>query len=767
MKATFLAAAAPLTKTFTLEDGQLKKTSHPRIMDCSSYEHDFEDIETLHACLLAHAAEGHCFLKGSVKRPLVNESRAGMTDLNEVTRVLLLDLDGLKQITTVDDFMGQVKLQDCDHIVQYSSSMGVVRDRGLSAHVTVLLDKPWHQTMLKQWLINVNLTNYALRANLGLTRTGNALRWALDVSTCQNDKLIYIAPPILGPGVVDTFKDDRIQLVKRAKRFANLESLGPIPSAAANKVAVEAVLNELREKSGLPKRKRITFKTEGQVEYMTRPDQAVVTGVKHERGFVYLNLNGGDSWGYYHPEGNPEFVHNFKGEPIYKTSELAPDYWVDARKEAGKPRIAENGLLYLAFRDFETAVYYNGMWNKETNELTLAVARGPEQLRDFLMQHGQPIGEFIPDWNVIFDPSTLVAVNTEKKTVNLFQPTRYMLMPKDPTAKVPPLTKRILLSLLGDDEECYERLLNNLAVMLQYRTMPGTAWVFHGTERTGKGLFLNKILWPLFGHVTAKRTREFDSPFNDFVKDNLILWVDEAEVLLHKDSGMIVQDFKNYIKEPKISVRRMYMPPKMMKNHLAVFLAANKDEIISVPKDDSRYNVAPFQKNKLFITLEEYDHGIEAGLEEFAKYLMTREADKIKAMVPLNNLAKEQLRYQNTTSIDLVCTAIVDGDFAFLWEQRPQRHLKDGINSIADAVAGRYMKLMKEIVGGKSTLIREEVFDILAWTVGDQSQSPLKFTSTVKHHGIMFTPTSRDGKSVRGIKVEWRISDDLKKEVLT
>jgi hypothetical protein len=56
-----------------------------------------------------------------------------------------------------------------------------------------------------------------------------------------------------------------------------------------------------------------------------------VSGVRRARGFVYLNLNGGDSWGYYFPESNPEILHSFKGEPPVRLADIAPDFWEKAR----------------------------------------------------------------------------------------------------------------------------------------------------------------------------------------------------------------------------------------------------------------------------------------------------------------------------------------------------------------------------------------------------------------------------------------------------
>lgn len=764
MKATFLAAAVPLTKTFTLENGQLKKSGHPRIIDVSSFEHEFEDIETLYSCIQAHAEEGHSFLKGGVSRQLTNESRAGASDLNAPTQVLLLDLDGIKGVSNTQQLLDQLRLGDVDHIVQYSSSMGVIPERGQSAHVFMLIDKPWYPGMLKQWLMHMNLTNFILRQNLGLASTCNALRWALDVSTCQNDKLIYIAPPILGPGVVDHFEGDRIQLIKGAKRYAELGALGPIPSAEANRIASEAALNDLREKAGLPRRKRLSFTSSGPIEYMARPDQAVVTGVKKERGFVYLNLNNGDSWGYYHAESNPEFIHNFKGEPVYKTSELLPEYWAEARKEINTPRFDQSGTIFLAFRDFRTAAYWNGTWNKGTNALDLHQARGSEQIRDFLKQHGQPVGDFIPDWNVIFNPSSTVSIDTVAKTVNTFQPTRYMLL-KPGITEVPPLIRRIFFHALGSDDEAYEHFLNWLAVAFRYRTMTGTAQVLHGVQGTGKGLMRNRVLAPLFGYVEAKRTREFDSQFNGWLEKTLILWIDEAEIALQPGHSLIESDLKNYITEPVVSIRKMHMLPYLTDNYMSLILASNKGQIITIDPSDRRFNVAPFQPRGLVISKEEVAR-ISDELEAFASYLLTRTADTEIARIPLNNPAKQKLIHIGMASIDVVCNAILTGDFAFLWDQRPLEHLKEGSGNVeGDILGGKYIRLMKEIaLDRRKVLIREEVQTILAWTIGGISPSPYKFASTIKHHGIILESTSRDGKSVRGIKVDWKISGELIQE---
>lgn len=765
MKINFLQASVPLTKTFTLEDGEIRKVGHPRVIEYVSHEESWASIEDLHGLLIKHADKGHCLLKGNLSRPLLNESRAGTTDANAMTHFIVLDLDGLKGVENVESFLRLVGLDGVDYIVQFSSSSGVIPSRGISAHILIRLDRGYPPALLKQWLMHLNSTVPILRKELGLTRTGNALRWVLDVTTCQNDKLIYIAPPVLGEGVVDKFVGERIALVKKQNRTFTLPT--NLPSPEAIKVAANAALAQLREQSGLPKRTAVTFKREGPVEFMSKPDQAIVTGVKHDRGFVYLNLNGGDSWGYYHSENNPKFIHNFKGEPVFKTSELLPDYWGEVRDAVNDVRVDSSGTVFLAFRDFRTSTYWNGTWTPDENALTLAPAKTKDQLKDFLIQHRQPVGDYIPDWQIHFDPQTATIVDLEARTVNTFEPTEFMGLKPVAKYSIPPIMHKTILHALGGDEECLEHFLNGLACIFRYREKNGTAWVMHGNQGTGKGALLNKILRPLFGStVVYSRTRDLDSTFNGQMEKALILWVDEAEVALQRGASLITADLKGYITEPSISIRRMHMMQYEARSYMNVILASNKGEIITIDPSDRRFNVAPFQPNKLELTTEEYEEGLASELPRFAEYLTSRPADKEIARTALNNQAKQKMINIGMSSTEVVSKALLEGDFKFLWEQRLTGQIPAG-NASRSMLSEQYSKLLREIAEGKKPyLTREEVMIVYQHSVGMKDESVYKFVSTVKHKGIEFEATKVDGKSMRVFKVDWKMDEELKKEIL-
>lgn len=759
MKAYFLEAQVPLTKTFTLENGELKKIGHPRIVDYTSHEEQYDTLEQFTQLLVKHAKSNHCLLKGGLTRPLQTESRAGTTDPSAATRILCLDLDGARGFDTPNDFLKAIELHDIDHVIQYSASMGVDPDRGLSAHIFMLLDREIAPALLKQWLMHINLTNPTLRAGITLTRTSNALRWPLDISTCQNDKLIYIAPPICEQGVVDGFKGKRIQFVKRTRRALTLVSTA---NAEINKRETELVLAKLREQAGLPKRRKTELKIKQSVEYMPNPDKAIVTGIKRERGFIYLNLNGGDSWGYYHPENNPRFIFNFKSEPAYLTQELLPDYWAEINSRTESE--SSSGHVYLAFRDFKTGSYWNGVYHTETKHLQLSQARTKTQLIDFMKQHGQPVGDFIPDWSVVFDPHLDAIVDIDNKIVNLYEPSTFMRMAPKPNRIVPPTITRVIKHALGNDDDAFEHFMNWLACIAQYKCRTMTAWVLHGTQGTGKGVMLHRILAPIFGerYVVTKRMEELDSQFNAYMEHCFILLVDEAQMSALQRSKTINASLKNYIVEPRISIRRMHTTAFMAENFMNLIFASNMPDPVIIDPEDRRFNVALFQPTRLELTPAEFD-ALDSELELFYHYLMTRTADREKARIPLNNSAKQQMANMSRASIDFAIEALQKGDLQFFIECLPSDTTI--LARFDEDRANNYKALLERIVKDEPTAItRDELFVLLDYVVGGMPRAPHKFTNLLKYHKCHIETVWRNGKSQRGVKVHWKTPQSLEIE---
>lgn len=771
MNLYFLEATVPLTKSYGKSStGQLVKTPYPFVWEFTSIEESCTSLVQFERLLTQHATQGHCLLKGTIGRDLVRESRAGSTDTNASTEWLVLDLDGLPETIdfttpsghttsaplTIDLFLKELGLEDISYIVQWSASYGIENWR-LRAHIFILLNKPYAAPLLKQWLIQKNHEVPLLSRAMSLTKTGNSISWPLDVSACQNDKLIYIAPPAL-KGIKDPMaKTPRIQLVRR--KHEKLALTTTINSSTKNRELTHKRIKELREEAGLPERK-ITYKMHGTTEVMLKPDEAVITETKVERGFVYFNLNGGDSWAYYHPEDNPDYIHNFKGEPSYLTKELLPEYWQQLTGTGSATRTSSSGLTYLAFLDRQTGVYWRGTYEAASDLLDITPARNETQLRHFAKQYGVPLGDFIPEWDLVFDPQDLVRVDVQNRRVNKFQPTPYMLNAgTKPPKAVPKVISKVMNNALGDDPEIVEHFINWLATIVQTRDRTRTAWVLHGTQGTGKGILTNNILKPLFGtHTATRRMEELNEKYNHFMEGSFLVFVDEVETKALQNERGVMAKLKNFITEPTIALRQMYANAVEVRNYTNWIFMSNKTDPIIIDKEDRRHNVGKYQPNKLVITDAEIAQ-IEKELQPFYDYLINYPIDLERAGTVMHTIDRSTMISISESSVDTVGSALLEGNMNFFIEQlptdTPTRNALQ-INRVAD-----YQQLLKTLIArtqpnGRCVIGREELLVLFDFTVGSMPTSPNKFTALLKHHRIHLEVVWLNGKAVRGMKVDWK-----------
>jgi hypothetical protein len=761
LKIHFLTADKPIVKRYENDsNGHLVKHSYPFVYEVTSHEEVLGGLKDLETRMQHYASLGACMLKGHLNRPLVKESRKGSTDSDEKTDWICLDLDGIEGFQTVDLFLDAIGCGEIDHIVQWSSSMGIENKAGFRCHIFMQLAQPAHPQLLKHWLQDLNLT--VLGSQLELTKTGNSLRWPLDVTTCQNDKLLYIAPPALGPGIPDPYPaNTRISFQQRAKRFLSLPY--PIPTRDALRDRIDAKVAELRAAQNLPKRKKSKYKYSGLTEYMVSPDSATITEMKTERGFVYFNLNGGDSWAYYHPEDNPTFIHNFKGEPTYRTEDLLPDYWAKLRAKSSNYAPNSQGQIFLAFRDFRSSNYFNGIFDTSTNKLDLAMAKSESQLRHFMTQHGQPMGEYVPDWDLVWDPHTPMVVDPQNRKLNTFQPSEFYARPKPGKRKtlvVPPTINKVISHVLGHDAPTIEHFINWLACIVQFQTRTGTAWVWQGTQGTGKGVLFHQIITPLLSepNVVSKRMEELESEFTGFMENKFVVFIDEIEAGRSLYHTKVTAKLKNLIVEPLISIRKMYTPAYMAPNYSNMIFASNKPAAVEVAPDDRRFNVGPYQNNPIQLTANEVDELIPKELGPFFDYLMAYPADQNRARKPLVNDARASLIAINRTAIDTVSDALLNGDLQFFWDHLSTAKKGTSLNLQQQIKYNPFRDLMVEIVTtGEQKLTREELMVMLEWCIGNMPTQPNKFTSLLKHHRIHMTQVWKNGRNVRGIIVPWSI----------
>ena len=178
-------------------------------------------------------------------------------------------------------------------------------------------------------------------------------------------------------------------------------------------------------------------------EILTNPDPVTVTGKKEARDFVYINLNGGDSWAYFFPTSNPDILHNFKGEPCMYMWDVDKDIYNEYRTSSN---VETTGSIPFGFLWPNDDSYYRGFANPDTNELIWLHSTGSKsKLRDFYVQNGvQPAtGWAVDEWQLNFDPTIEGKADFGAKEVNTYKKTEYLKQTPTDTVALPPMIKEI------------------------------------------------------------------------------------------------------------------------------------------------------------------------------------------------------------------------------------------------------------------------------------------------------------------------------------
>ena len=755
MRINTLEAYSWLSKTITLnDDGSYTKQPYPNVRRFTSHSFDVNTVDEL-AEVIQHAANnGHTLLKGELSKELNNESRAGATRANQPTQWICLDIDTDEALSTSpSDLLTQFHpaLAGVDYIIQYSASDGISTKPGTRFHLFVMLDKPVLPSILKQWLIATNLQIPELERRLSLSANGASLKFPIDVSVCQNDKLLFVAPPTC-VGFEDPISE-RIKIVHQGKKLADISNI--LVHAEKNEEMIATAVNKLRETAGLPKKKP-KAKQIGNIDVMLNPDRATVTGVQEGRGYTYLNLNGGDSWAYFFPENNPTILYNFKGEQPVFLRDIVPDFYYALVGEIEK----SNEKRPFAFRDASSDTYYNGVYCPKTDNIELLSPVGSkDRISDFLAQYGLPMPETIFDWKLEFNPQTDTVFSPDKKWVNLFNPTKFMRDKGTASPnRIPPTINKVLQSICVN-QETYDHFLNWLAVIFQKRIKTGTAWIFHGVPGTGKGLLLEKILQPLLGpqHCPMITAQQLEDQFNGYMQTALITWLDEIK-LDARNADQIIDKLKGMITERNITIRAMRQNPVQIMNYVNLILATNHPDPIPISSVDRRFNVAPAQESRINIAYSEVSL-IEDELKLFAAYLREYPINVALASKVLESEARNLMIESSEKSIDTVFKAFREGDidyFADFLTDKPRLTTGASYIDFEQAVKRWCVDAIK---GETTSVTRDELMAVYAYLQGAHNITATKFSRICSNQRIPLERTMLDGARTKRAITNFKTDD--------
>lgn len=674
---TTLAARLPLTKTFVMNGGRITATPYPHVSRVTSTSHTVSSLAEFKDVLTNAAARQECLFNGQMTRPLTNESRAGMT-ADTKREWIVFDFDRVEardHREVVSKFL-PAECQNVSYIVQLSASMFRPDTTTWSGHIFMLLREPMDQQRVKQWFEYLNFNLPELTKQLALSDSLHALHWPLDRTVAYNSKLIYIAPP-----KCHGFKpvvDQHIELVKKRQASLSIPTFQPIDT-----VTIRQKINELRRNIGESDIDYDLTQYDGH-EMLRKVGELSIEGIRTSGDhYIRFNLNGGDSYAYFIDLRNPEIIRNFKGEPYLSTKDAAPDLYKSLRRvspQAVAKAPLDDGTEVLAFyATNQNSTIRLGTFNPIERKVTLN-GGSETAARAWRAEYGLTQKEFLPHYDLTFDPTSDVQFAHGINVINTFRITDYMARSKSSDTpstldELPPVTRKILTSILGDpDDYVIRHFVNWLAYIFQYRQKTQTAWVLNGVPGTGKGSFAKYFLRPLFGpeQVVTIQYSNIKGEFNGFLENALFVLVEEANINAAENADDIMSKLLLWITDSPLPIRRMRTDVYDAPNYSNFILSTNNRTPAKVTGDDRRFNFGERQENRWFPTPNELrvmTSGSE--LEQFADILHRWPVDSTAAAMVIDTEAKRDAHEATTPINQLVAEAIQRGDLQFFIDRLP------------------------------------------------------------------------------------------------
>ena len=808
MEVVFLKAKYRLVKEITPEG----KKPYPLVKNFTSYHHKFDKtpdgFNEFYELLIKYAAQGAALHKGLLKKKLKNEPRALMTDRIGQTDLLVLDLDGVEfpiasSKSTLNTFDIQAiaeqfvtylptEFQDVSYIAQASASLGLKGNK-VSMHLFFLLTYPAYPKVLKDWLRTLNYEIDFLANQLNLGANGQSIAYPLDVSLADNSKLIYIAPPKF-TGVQDPIAGDRFVCITRGAPTLDISPLlKDVNPEKVHHIGIQ-IKDGLRKKAGLTKKaERLTTVNVGgeSQEVLQNPDRMTIEICRVSEPYVNCNINGGDSGAYYLLLTNPHYMYNFKGEPVFEIQKADPDFYKSIFEIFAEDIDGGKDLKPIVLRDFYTDTLYNGIFDKQKEQFTDDYPLMPTQkasLDGFMRTHNRPLPDFIPDAQVVFDPSSEVGIQMEVAPyyVNLYRKTSYMLAAERGLPECTygtaalfvnhvPLIFNLMKQILGDGVTEIEHFVNWLAYIYQNKSKTMTAWIFTGVPGTGKGLFVHRVLKPLFGEsqVPMRALENIEEQYNLYMRTALFLIVDEFRMGDSGNIGRMADKLKHQITEPNLTIRAMRTNQIELPSYCNFIFLTNRSDAVKIEDGDRRYNVAPRQERRL----EETQPDLLTKLEDLNKeiYLFAGLLEKFKvdarmAHTVLENDAKRDMKLISMSVLEEFAHAIKLNNLEYFIEVL-DIPLTNTFDAGGISTAQRYIKNWIATSGSEVVIPMQHlkvVYDVL--TDNRKNLAIRDFTKAMSRLNIR-TQRKRVGggkqnSAPRGVVLTWNLDPDLYKTLL-
>ncbi len=267
-----------------------------------------------------------------------------------------------------------------------------------------------------------------------------------------------------------------------------------------------------------------------------------------------------------------------------------------------------------------------------------------------------------------------------------FKPSEYLQMQSGEHNQAPTIDK-LILHLCNYNDEHYRWVINWLAGFFQTLKTSDVALVLRGAEGTGKGLFMEQIIAPLFGEdftVTVDDDR-LNSNFKSWIGEKLFFNLNE---IAH--DGKTRRAVINFIKV-LITDRLVQMEAKN-KDAIAteifgnILITSNEVSPLEISVTDRRFTVFQTGGNikKAGWDTDATVRGIKSELKDFAVMLKSYKVDWALYDLALDTTAKRNIVMSTNDRYALFLTALKSKDLDYFHLQTEDTAILDDLRTIFD-----------------------------------------------------------------------------------
>lgn len=269
-----------------------------------------------------------------------------------------------------------------------------------------------------------------------------------------------------------------------------------------------------------------------------------------------------------------------------------------------------------------------------------------------------------------FQPQKLSEFFIEGKLFyrNLFKPTYYLQIKQEVHPKNIKLTpnyqedtdtsfesiKRLIMHLVDYIPERFNYIINWLAYFFQALKKSQVALVLRGNQGTGKGIFFNEIIKPLFSAEYCKtiNDKSLNSSYLGGIIENA-LFFNLDEISYKKVENKTIKNFlKALITNDTITAEKKFVTLEKETNLYAqVLITSNEPYVLDIEPSDRRYTIFNTSNTNLahnnYLNYGSYHNlstRIETQLESFAQYLKNYSVNVEKANEALDTNEKRELQ---------------------------------------------------------------------------------------------------------------------------